>query len=842
MEAFATLLHQYRKAAGLTQQDLADRSGTSLAAIGALERGVRKYPRPETITALAHALRLRPEDRQALTQAARRKGKPAAQRDNPASGTASRGPLGTAGPGGAGPGSAGPGSADAAGQPGGSDAAVPRQLPLVDAGFTGRSGDLGVLRAALTRESGVAIVGITGMGGVGKTTLAVKAAHEVTEEYPGGQVYLDLRGYGTDSPVSPLEALNYLLRAFGLSGPDVPVQVDEAAARLRTLLATRRALILLDNARDAAQVEYLVPGTGRSAVLITSRQELSGMPAAQILRLGLMSAPEGLGLLKTTVGGDRVDQEPEAARSILDSCGLLPLALKISAGRLAARPRWPLTHLAGLLRDERSRLDHLQDQELGVRASFDVSIDDLAASQSGREQRAAAAFALFGVPDGPDLTVEVAARLLDCDERAATDALEDLCDLHLLESLAPRRYRLHDLLRMYARERAQATISADERAAALTRILDLYASAGWQSIELGFPKAGRVPWYRAQPPIANGGPEYQTMGAALSWLDGQRPHLVAVMAQAVRTPGVPAVSILRLAIGLHTFYATRGHWMDCLQVFRAALEVATDDPCAEGHLRTDLGLVLLDLARVGAGRPEESIAELHRAVALFEGLGDLRGAATALVNLSHVLHLNGDYQQAIDAGHRALAIYRQLGDLPDEAIAHFNIGNSEGRLGRTAAQRSAYDEAIAISNRYDAQHHLATALLGSGIAYREAGDFAASFDHLHQAVAKFRTADDQLGLAEALDELGVTYRLAGDPKTSIGHHDEALTISTHYDDGQRHVLILHHLALAHEAAGDRSIATTHLQEALTVAAQKRLPDLTPLQEDLARLTKESVPD
>ncbi|WP_328328478.1 tetratricopeptide repeat protein [Kribbella sp. NBC_00382] len=787
MEAdFATLLYRYRRAAGLTQEKLAQKAGVSLAAIGALERGVRRYPRRETVDALAYAMDLTSDERAAFTAAATRRQK----RIQPET-TAATAPL------------------------------VPRQLPLPDASFTGRAADLDVLHTALTSGTRVAILAITGMGGVGKTTLAVKAAHSAIEEYPDGQAYLDLHGYDIGAAVSPLEALNYLLRAFGLSGPDVPVQVDEAAARLRTLLAGRRALIVLDNARDAAQVQSLLPGTGRSAVIITSRHELSGMPTAQIVRLGLLSSSEGLDLLRTTVGATRVDHEPQAAQSIVEACGLLPLALKISAGRLAARPQWPLAHLAGLLQDERRRLDQLQDHELGVRASFDVSIDDLAAGASAREQRAAGAFALFGVPDGPDLTVEVAARLLDCDEHAALDALEDLCNLHLVESMAPRRYRLHDLLRMYARERAQASVSPTQQAAVITRILDLYASAAWQSIELGFPRSGRLPWYRAQPPLV-GGPAYADMSSALSWLDGQRPHLLALASQGARTDGVPVVSVLRLVIGLHTFYAMRGHWLDCLRIFRTALEVV-NDPRAEAHIRSDLGLVLCDLARSGAGDPDDSIAELQRSRDLFEATDDLVGEALALANLSHVLDLNGDYQQAIDAGERALSLYRKLDDAPGETIAHINLGNSQGKLGRAAAQRSSYDEAIAISTHHDAQHHLAAALLCSGVAYQQAGDLLSSTAHLHQAVTKFKSLNDQISLAETLDELGVTNRLSGDLQSSIRHHEKALTISTHYDDGLRHYLILTHLADSLDAIGNHALATEHRTQAQTIT-QSRGPN------------------
>ncbi|GAA1617558.1 XRE family transcriptional regulator [Kribbella sancticallisti] len=803
MEAdFATLLNRHRRAAQLTQEMLAEKAGMSVGAVGALERGVRRFPRRETVVALADALGLAVDDRSAFALAARRRhGARKATIDPP-------------------------------------PPAVPRQLPLAVASFTGRTGDLGDLRTTLTGGTTPAITVVTGMAGVGKTALAVQAAHAVVDEYPDGQVYLNLHGYGAGDPLSPLDALDFLLRAFGVSGPDVPLKVEEAAARLRTLLADRRALILLDNARAGAQVESLLPGMGRSSVIITSRHELSGIPAVHTVRLGLMSSREGIELLRTIVGSSRVDREPEAAQSILDACGLLPLALGIVAGRLAGRAHWPLDHLAGLLRDERRRLDQLEHHDLGVRASFDVSIDNLAGSDVAKEQQAAAAFVLLGLPDAPDLTADVAAGLLACEDHSAARILEDLCDLHLVESPAPGRYRLHDLLRTYARERAQSSITAQDRAAAITRIVDLYAATAWHALEQAFPTAGRLPWFRAQTPVAVGGPTFDSPGPALAWLDGQRPHLVALTSQAAQTPGVPAASILRLAIGLHPFYASRGHWLDCLRVYRTALEVATtgDDREAEGFIRNDLGLVLFDLVLAGSGDPDEAVTQLYRSLELFEDLADHRGAAMALANLSHAFDLIGDHQRAIDCGERALSTYRKLDDPLGEAFAYVNIGNSHGRLGRTEEQRAAYDQSIAIGTRLRGDHVLAIAFLGSGVAYREAGEYTRSLDHLHQAAAKFDALSNQLGLVEALDELGIAYRRTGSPATAIEHHEEALEIALQYDDGQRLPQILHHLALALDDSGDRAAAVTHLEEALTLATRRGLPNSSEIRDDLLRLT------
>lgn len=804
---FARLLSRHRRAAGLTQEVLAESAKMSVAAVSALERGIRRFPRRETVAALANTLGLNADDQRIFALAARRR-----------------------------PGHDDQAAAQLTGQ---RISAVPRQLPLVVAGFTGRGAELGQLRAVLTGESSQpAVIAVTGMGGVGKTTLAVQAAHAVAGEYPDGQVYLDLQGYGTGDAVPPVDALSYLLRAFGLPGPEVPVRVDEAAARLRTLLADRRALILLDNARDGNHIESLLPGIGRSGVIITSRHDMSGISTARALRLGLLSRSEALDLLRTIAGTSRVDREPDAAQSILDACGLLPLALRIVAGRLAGRPRWPLSHLADLLRDERSRLDQLEHFDLGVRASFEVSIDNLTGSEIVGEQLAATVFTLFGVPDVPDLTVEVAASLLDRDRQSTAMTLEYLCDLHLVESLSPGRYRLHDLLRMYAKERAQFGITSQSRAGAITRILDLYAAAAWQAIEFASPNASRLSWLRAQPPYSSRGPKFEDLGSVLAWLDGQRPHLVALMAQAAETAGVPAGSTLRLAIGLNTFYATRGHWQDCLRINQRALKIAiaANDNHAQGFIRNDLGLVLFDLVQAGSGDADESVAQLHRSLDLFEHLDDYQGAAMALANLSHVLDHTGDHQQAIDYGECALSIYQKLDDVLAQALALVNIGNSQGKLGKTDEQRVSYNTSIEISTRFGGDHILAIALLGSGVAYRKAGRFTPSLDHLHQSAAKFVDLNDRLGLAESLDELGVTYRLAGRADAAIELHEEALEIAVHYDDGRRHVLILHHLGLALEDSGDTVGAATRLQEAHALGTRRQLPNLAGLQKALLRLT------
>jgi tetratricopeptide (TPR) repeat protein/transcriptional regulator with XRE-family HTH domain len=728
---FAALLRRHRRAAGITQELLAQRAYLSLAAVSALERGVRRRPHNETVAALADALGLTESQRAPFRAAASGK----------------------------------------------SHAQSPRQLPAAAADFTGREPEFARLKAALSRGEGSTVVAITGMGGAGKTALALQVAHAVADDYPGGQLYLDLHGFGGSEPVRPIDALAWILTALDVLPADVPQTVDEAAATMRSFLAHRRVLLMLDNARDAQQIEPLLPGRGRSAAIVTSRHNLSVLPTTQTVRLDLWSEEEGLDYLARTVG-DRIGHEQDAATDVLTACGLLPLAVRIAAGRLASRPAWTVAHLASLLHDERHRLDQLQGPDLGVRAGFAVSIDQLAGSERPRERRAADAFAMAGHSPGPDLSTEVAARLFECTEREAEQALEDLCDLNLAESGTPGRYRLHDLLRTYAAERSPAA----EHAPALTRLLDLHAAVACESIRLSVPSATRLPWLKARLPN-----RFTDAASAMSWLDSQRAHLVPLMTEAAATPGVPARSLLQLAMGLNAFYMTRGHWLEWHRINTIAVDIARAerDVTAEAFIRNDLGLVCYDLILDGSRRTTDAIRELRHSLALFEQLGLDGPAAMSLTNLSHVFTHAGDHDEAVGCGVRATAIYQRMDDTHGEALTYINIAQSYGGLGRAEEQRKSYERSIEVATAHGDDRVLAEALLGSGTAYRREGNLDAAIRELTRSVEVFRSFHDLLLLAEALDELGVAHRLAGEPDAAAQRHEEALTIASSSDDGTR---------------------------------------------------------
>jgi DNA-binding SARP family transcriptional activator len=350
---------------------------------------------------------------------------------------------------------------------------VPRQLPPAVAGFAGRDAELGWAQQVLGAAGGqgrVAIGAIQGIGGVGKSALAIHAAHGLAERFPDGQLYVDLHGATAGvAPLKPLEVLGRFLRTLGVDPAAIPGDPEEAGAVFRSRVADRRLLLVLDNAADAAQVRPLLPASPGCGVLVTSRRALMSLDGASHVHLDVLAPDEALELLGRLAGKDRVAAEPEAAMEVVGCCGCLPLALRVAGARLAARPTWPIAVLAGRLGDEQRRLDELEYADAGVRTSFQVSYRQLCASHDPVDRAAAQALGLLGVLDGAEVGMPVVARLLEVPEVAAEQVLERLVDAHLLQTPSPGRYRLHDLLRLYVRELACQQHGERVRAAALTR-------------------------------------------------------------------------------------------------------------------------------------------------------------------------------------------------------------------------------------------------------------------------------------------------------------------------------------------------------------------------------------
>jgi DNA-binding SARP family transcriptional activator/tetratricopeptide (TPR) repeat protein len=572
---------------------------------------------------------------------------------------------------------------------------VPRQLPPDVAHFAGRDAELARVHEVLTgagQHAPAAISAIQGIGGIGKSALAIHAAHQLADCFPDGQLYVDLHGDTTrPRPLEPLEVLGRFLRALGADPAAIPSDLEEAAGMFRSRVAGRHLLVVLDNAADAAQVVPLLPASPGCGVLVTSRRALVSLDGATHVRLDALAPEEALELLGRLAGTDRVDAAPEAAMEVARCCGYLPLALRIAGARLAARPTWPLEELAERLGDQQRRLDELELAETGVRASFQVSHEQLRASSDPVDRSAAEAFGLLGVLDGAEMGTPVMARLLDASEMATEEALERLVDTQLVQTASPGRYRLHDLLRLYARELARTHHSEREQAAALTRALGFYVATVWHTLELLRPGDYRLT--PADERWRKSGLELADEQSALRWLEAERANLLAAVRQAATTPGLPGQIATQLAQGLVGFSWVRSYWDDRVQVNQIALGVARRDRdlAAEAQAHNELGV-----AYSRQGRFDQALAYHQESLTIYRELGDRRGQATSLGNLGVVCQRVGRYEEALACLRESLAICRELGERHIRAHSLNDLGLVYQRLGRHEEALACLRESLAI--------------------------------------------------------------------------------------------------------------------------------------------------
>jgi tetratricopeptide (TPR) repeat protein/transcriptional regulator with XRE-family HTH domain len=768
--SFGAILRDHRRRAGLTQEALAERAGLSSQAIGALERGDRRFPHQDTITRLAGALGLSGQALAEFTVAARRRGQP---RDAP--------PL------------------------------LPRQLPPDLAHFTGRDRVVKSVIAMLERSDTVVVSAITGMGGIGKTALAVHVGHQVAAGFPDGQLYLDL--HGTNAPRPAHEALGTLLRAFGVATEVNPADLGEATARLRSALAGRRVLLILDNATSSAQVAPLLPGTAGCAAIITSRNTLEALPQARHVKLDLLSADEARHLLAAIVGKERVDAEPDAAAEVVRRCGRLPLAVHLVGARLAARPGWPLAYMAGRLADQHRQLDELACDEVGVRASMAVSIDHL-------DEPVAYAFALLSLPELPDISLPVAAALLDTDERAAERVLERLADSHLLETCSPGRYRMHDLLRAYGRELAATTVPDPERDAAISRVLRLFVAVAWRSMA---PVRGSARQAWTHPSWTAPAPDFAGPAEALAWLDEHRGHLTEIIETARAAPEL----VVRLSIGLFGYYLSRGYWLDWSKLGRVALAAAArgTDRFAQAMVRMDLGIALADLAHAWSSDNDEALLQLRRSLAEFRTLGDPRAVASCLINLADVLEARGDLTEAIRYSEECLAISRESGDLPGaEAATCGNLGSLYDRIGEPHKALAYYLTSLRTSEAIGYDSVSANALRGIGGVYRTFDRHDEALAALSRSAMLFEKLGDSVGQAASLHALGELHLDRRDYAAAVEALCEGLALAEGCEDRLRQAGIRHHLGTAMHALDRRGEARTHVLTALALYRQESVTE------------------
>jgi DNA-binding SARP family transcriptional activator/tetratricopeptide (TPR) repeat protein len=673
--------------------------------------------------------------------------------------------------------------AAAAAESGAAAGPVPCQLPAAVAGFTGRAAELGALTQIL-HDAGaggpgtVVISAIGGTAGVGKTALALHWAHQVADRFGDGQLYVNLRGYDPDRPVTAADALAGFLRALGVPGHDIPSDEAERAARYRSLLAGKQVLVVLDNAGGVEQVRPLLPGRPGCAVVVTSRDSLAGLVAghgAARLDLDLLPLPDAVALLRRLIGGP-ADADPEAVEQLAAHCCRLPLALRVAAELAAARPAATLADLVAELSDQQRRLDLLDgggDPRTAVRAVFSWSYDHL-------DRDTARAFRLAGLHPGPDITAAAAASLAAIAEADARRLLGELARAHLVAEHVPGRYAFHDLLRAYAADQARHIDGGADRAAATGRVLDYYLHTAASAALLLEP--AKEPVVLA-PPAPGAAPEQPAdHGQALAWFEAEHQVLLAALDLAAGS-GFDGHA-WQLAWAIAPFLYARGHWQEYAATQRTALAAATrlGDSAAQA-----LSGRLLANACTHLGEHDQARAYYGSSLTLYQRLGNRLGEAKVHQNLGLLAERQGHYADALGHAEQALRLYQAIGDKANEAEELNNVGWYHGLLGDYGQAREFCRHALSLSAETGNRRLEGYAWDSLGYAEHHLGNLADAAACFQRALSLSRESGDRVFEAHTLTRLGDTSDAAGDLAEARQAWQQALAILDdlqHPDAGQ----------------------------------------------------------
>ncbi|MCE6994495.1 tetratricopeptide repeat protein [Saccharothrix sp. S26] len=684
----------------------------------------------------------------------------------------------------------------------------PAQVPAAVVGFTGRAEHLGRLDRLLSRADDrqpPPIAVITGTGGVGKTALAVYWAHRVRDRFPDGQLYVNLRGYDPDLPVGPGDALSGFLRALGVDSRDIPPDVDERSAAFRSLLAGRRVLVLLDNARTAAQVRPLLPGAPGCLALVTSRDSLRGLIAkdgATRLGLDLLPADEAHELLRALIG-DRAAAEPGAVDALVELCARLPLALRLAAELATGRPSASLADLGRELVREQDRLDRLDDDadpHAALRSAFSWSYRHLGPA-------VARVFRLLGAHPCGDLGIAAIAALTGSDVAAARRHVDVLVQSHLVERTADGRFQMHDLLRTYARGLAAEVDGDVERDRALHALADHYVREAEVAMGL-FDPVGRRP---ALPSTGR-----TTRDEAMAWLEAERANLLAVVEHAAAHGDAGHAEALSGT--LWSYFHVRGYHDESLALHTHALVAGRrrSDRVAEGVALTGFGVACERL-----GRYEEALRHHEQAVAVGRETGDVSFTGRALKNLGVVLRRLGRFEESERTFEESLSIARAIGNRRGEAGVLCSLALLHEAWGRPEEALRHMERAMAAVPDVDNDHALVNHLRANlGLVHLRLGRPEVAEEHLGEALAGARATGNRDLECEVLDTLGELATACGDPRSAVDHHHEALALTRRTGDRHEEARAHTGLARAYEAWGRPEDAHRH-----RLLATRRAPGL-----------------
>jgi DNA-binding SARP family transcriptional activator len=734
-------------------------------------------------------------------------------------------------------------------------------LPRTLDDFTGRHADLAWLLETASQPDPYAplVLAIDGMPGVGKTSLAVRAAHLLKARFPDGQLFIDLHGHSEHRPVEPSAALGTLLRQLGVPAAQIPAELDERAARWRAELATRRVLVVLDNAATNAQATPLLPASPGCLALVTSRRRLVDLDGARPRSVDTLDPTDAVTLLER-IAGRRVADEPDAAAEVAKRCGYLPLALRLAAARLAHRPRWRVQDLANRLSDPATPLTELSTGDRSVADAFALSYGQLPPAS----QRM---FRLLGLHPGEHFDAYTAAALAGLRLNDAQHMLDELVDAHLVQEAAANRYRLHDLLRTYATELVTSTDPDSDRHTAMGHLLDHYlhaAAAAANHLESSDSQRNFRPGEPLRPDLIA---KHHMRGT--DWLEAERPILVA-MVQCGAAHGRHQYT-WQIARAMWRFLELRGHLDDLSMTHRLGLTAAVHlgDTHAAATMHNVLARayarigdldkaidharrMLLERQKTGNrideaiarrniailyaqnGNHAEAVAECERALTAARLSGDPQTLATTVSNAGD-LHLTlGQYDKALQLSRHGLLLAREVGDDELIAIGLGNVGRVRARLGQPEAARRLLLAALGARRRTGNRHGEAETLNDLGTVHRALGDLDEAIACHHHALTIMREAGFRQSEYDANNELGQTLREAGHVAAALELHEDALagTMKIRHKYGQ---------ARAHDGIAacvrntDPATANGHWLRALQLYRELEVPERHDVERQLATL-------
>ncbi|GAA3443076.1 AfsR/SARP family transcriptional regulator [Planomonospora venezuelensis] len=671
----------------------------------------------------------------------------------------------------------------------------PAQLPAAVGDFTGRGQIITRLRTLLSTPAGaesVPVAAISGIGGVGKTALAVHVAHAMQDLFPDGQLYADLRGYG-EEPTAPESALAAFLRGLGLPADVIPDGLAERSALFRSLLAERRMLVLLDNARDAVQVAHLLPGSAGCAAIVTSRHKLADLAAARLFDLDVMEPDEALALFGAVAGAERVSAERAAAMDVVAACGFLPLAVRIVAARLAARPTWTVASLVSRLADERRRLDEMRVGNLAVEATFALGYGQL-------EEAQARAFRLLSLPGGPDISVSAAAAVLDLDPVETEDILESLVDASLLEAPAPGRYRFHDLLRLFARRTAERGPDPEAGPAALERLHGFYLASAAAAHRLAYEGSVVADQFALSGP----GRPFSSADEAVTWLAVEADALFAAISQAAGAAAaagglLPAADLL---LAMEPLLESGSHGREFDLRTREVLAAARRLEAASAELRCRyvLGRLLF-----GANRLTEAEGEFRASLELAAG-GDRIVAGETMNALAVVVGRQRRHTEALAWFDSARKTFREIGAQGGEALTLSYSARDHLFLGQPEEAIAAAEQGLAIFSEIGSSAGTARARYHLGMILSRVGRLNEAVHHHAECLAFFRAGNQRVWEQRVCSRLAETFIAADRSGDAVRHAEQALAVSREigHPYGEAQALWVLGRALAGQGSAGRS--------------------------------------